>query len=413
LTGPTGATGPAGPTGATGATGPQGIQGIQGIQGATGLTGATGSTGPQGASGGSSTHYHYKTKTNTTSGDPTSNNLGWNQTTQTSSTTLRVSHLDGDNQDDSIFLDLVNQYDVLVIQDQNDAANFQKWEVSGTPTYNATYDQFPVTLIASGGTGTTNFPNNHSVLLIIVSVGNVGPQGPAGPTGAAGATGATGPQGIQGIQGLIGPTGATGPAGTNGTNGSSGVIAVTSPITNSGTSTSASLGFDATGFVKTSDSGTVTSTMIANGTIVNADISSSANIDYSKIVGTAITCQYGGQLYDGVYLQGGISATQINDVPLYAAGNATYNIMEVYSSSGNLIFKISPAGTATVGTIAGSGTNLMLNTSSTGGGAGVIGMRNRVTAPTTNPSLGGILYVESGALKYRGSSGTVTTIASA
>ncbi len=35
------------------------------------------------------------------------------------------------------------------------------------------------------------------------------------------------------------------------------------------------------------------------------------------------------------------------------------------------------------------------------------------TAPTSNPSGGGYLYVESGALKYRGSSGTITTIANA
>lgn len=35
------------------------------------------------------------------------------------------------------------------------------------------------------------------------------------------------------------------------------------------------------------------------------------------------------------------------------------------------------------------------------------------TAPTANPTSGGVLYVESGALKYRGSSGTVTTIANA
>ncbi len=35
------------------------------------------------------------------------------------------------------------------------------------------------------------------------------------------------------------------------------------------------------------------------------------------------------------------------------------------------------------------------------------------TAPGTNPSGGGYLYVESGALKYRGSSGTVTTVAAA
>jgi len=46
-----------------------------------------------------------------------------------------------------------------------------------------------------------------------------------------------------------------------------------------------------------------------------------------------------------------------------------------------------------------------------GGGAKVIGIANRTTAPSSNPSGGGVLYVESGALKYRGSSGTVTTIA--
>lgn len=38
---------------------------------------------------------------------------------------------------------------------------------------------------------------------------------------------------------------------------------------------------------------------------------------------------------------------------------------------------------------------------------------NATTVPTTNPTGGGILYVEAGALKYRGSSGTVTTIAAA
>lgn len=48
-----------------------------------------------------------------------------------------------------------------------------------------------------------------------------------------------------------------------------------------------------------------------------------------------------------------------------------------------------------------------------GSGARVIGIANATTVPTTNPSGGGILYVEAGALKYRGSSGTVTTIAPA
>lgn len=46
-----------------------------------------------------------------------------------------------------------------------------------------------------------------------------------------------------------------------------------------------------------------------------------------------------------------------------------------------------------------------------GSGSGVVSIANAITAPTTNPSGGGVLYVEGGALKYRGSSGTVTTIA--
>lgn len=40
-------------------------------------------------------------------------------------------------------------------------------------------------------------------------------------------------------------------------------------------------------------------------------------------------------------------------------------------------------------------------------------LANSNAVPGTNPSGGGYLYVESGALKYRGSSGTITTIAAA
>lgn len=48
-----------------------------------------------------------------------------------------------------------------------------------------------------------------------------------------------------------------------------------------------------------------------------------------------------------------------------------------------------------------------------GGGTHVIFIANSTSAPTTNPTGGGILYVENGALKYRGPSGSVTTIAPA
>ena len=46
-------------------------------------------------------------------------------------------------------------------------------------------------------------------------------------------------------------------------------------------------------------------------------------------------------------------------------------------------------------------------------GAGVIRIANAGTAPTGTPTNAGVLYVEAGALKYRGTSGTVTTLGNA
>ena len=61
-----------------------------------------------------------------------------------------------------------------------------------------------------------------------------------------------------------------------------------------------------------------------------------------------------------------------------------------------------------------AGGNFGIRTSSQfGAGRGVVAIANATVAPSVNPSNGGILYVEDGALKYRGSSGTVTVIAPA
>ena len=61
-----------------------------------------------------------------------------------------------------------------------------------------------------------------------------------------------------------------------------------------------------------------------------------------------------------------------------------------------------------------AGGNIGFRTSSQFGAArGVIAIANAAVTPSINPSNGGILYVEDGALKYRGSEGTVTVIAPA
>lgn len=61
-----------------------------------------------------------------------------------------------------------------------------------------------------------------------------------------------------------------------------------------------------------------------------------------------------------------------------------------------------------------SGGQVGIGTDSFGsGGKGVVAIVNTNAVPSTNPSGGGVLYAEGGALKWRGSSGTVTTIANA
>jgi len=62
----------------------------------------------------------------------------------------------------------------------------------------------------------------------------------------------------------------------------------------------------------------------------------------------------------------------------------------------------------------GAGGNIGIRTSSQfGAGQGVVAIANATVAPTVNPAGGGVLYVQDGALKYRGPNGTVTVIAPA
>jgi len=64
--------------------------------------------------------------------------------------------------------------------------------------------------------------------------------------------------------------------------------------------------------VYTTDTGTVTSTMIANGTIVNADINASAAIDSTKISGTAVTQADTGTVTSTMIANGTIVDADIN-----------------------------------------------------------------------------------------------------
>jgi hypothetical protein len=93
--------------------------------------------------------------------------------------------------------------------------------------------------------------------------------------------------------------------------------------------------------------------------------------------------------------------------------------MEVQNSAGTQVFGANASGGITYTGLTvlqmAANRNLQLAsaTVSIGGGSGVIGIANATTVPTSNATGGGILYAEGGALKWRGSSGTITTIAAA
>ena len=99
-----------------------------------------------------------------------------------------------------------------------------------------------------------------------------------------------------------------------------------------------------------------------------------------------------------VYVDGAVSTGTVPTAFSFATGTNNSTLPPVarmqISSTGNIGFNN--------GQPAVWGTNAV----------GVIGIGNG-TAPTTSPTGMGQLYVEAGALKYRGSSGTVTTIAAA
>lgn len=77
--------------------------------------------------------------------------------------------------------------------------------------------------------------------------------------------------------------------------------------------------------------------------------------------------------------------------------------IQIFDESGAFVSVLSFNSTRSVG----------LNTTEFGGGGGVLALANAIAAPSTNPTGGGVLFVQGGALKFMGSSGTVTTIAPA
>jgi hypothetical protein len=110
--------------------------------------------------------------------------------------------------------------------------------------------------------------------------------------------------------------------------------------------------------------------------------------------------------------QQGAGATNTAILTVTADGTSTTAYAAFFRSKGTGQIVVHNNGTANVFETWGN-KNILFNAGDPANGAGVLAIKNVATIPTTNPAAGGILYADAGALKWRGSSGTVTVIAAA
>jgi hypothetical protein len=90
------------------------------------------------------------------------------------------------------------------------------------------------------------------------------------------------------------------------------------------------------------------------------------------------------------------------------------NLQEWQNSAGSTRAQVTADGSILTSATLTTSQNLRVGgLAGNGGGLGIIAINNATTVPTSNPTAGGVLYVDGGALKYRGTSGSAGTIVNA
>jgi hypothetical protein len=244
-----GAQGPVGPTGSAGADGAAVNRGYDGCQGPAGPTGSVGGVGPVGSKG--------------DKGDQ-----GVSIQLKGTSATFQLLPQNGNVQGDAYVVQFdgdlyvwsgtgwVNAGQIIGFAGSKGDTG-PVGSTGGTGYQGCKGDVGPTGPAGSkgdkGDTGETTYRGYNGCKGDVGATGPVGSKGDKGDTGPVGSTGATGNDGPQGIKGYDGCKGATGPTGGTGLTGPAGTITVgtlaagaagsTPVITNSGTSTAATLNF--------------------------------------------------------------------------------------------------------------------------------------------------------------------------
>ena len=170
------------------------------VSGTSGTSGIGGTSGTSGVNGQSTSLYKYKVKTTSTSGNPNSGYILWDNSTQISGSSININMTTVDGIDIDLFLSLIVNGQTIVIQDQVDSDNYQTWIVNGTPTQVIVdgglnnYWTIPLTFVNSNGSGTTNFANDLPIFIAIFSAS--GTSGISGTSGTSGGNGSSGTSGV-------------------------------------------------------------------------------------------------------------------------------------------------------------------------------------------------------------------------
>ena len=126
---------------------------------------ADGSVLKQSANSGNSNYYLFNSST-TQDTTPPIGDIAYNNAVQANATFIYISHRTRDNVDIEVFLKQLSTLTDVYIQDQETSVNYIQYNITADPIITPEAQvAIPVSLRIGGGTGLTNFPNGHNILL--------------------------------------------------------------------------------------------------------------------------------------------------------------------------------------------------------------------------------------------------------